>query len=162
MNVFFCTASRKQLKVKVNSRITSTKIIENVNINIKKTICAETARKLLRKAGYHGRVARKKPCISLVNRQKRIEFAHNYINKSPKFWRQVIFSDESKFCIFGIKGRQIVWRKSGTGLEKKNLVGTVKHGEWSSITAEETDKLARSMPNRLSEVLKQRGYPTKY
>ncbi len=51
--------------VKVNPRITSTKIIENVNITIKKTICAETARKILRKAGYHGRVARKKPYISL-------------------------------------------------------------------------------------------------
>lgn len=266
--------------VKVNPRITSSKIVENVNQAFKKCICAETARKILRKAGYRGRVARRKPFISLVNRRKRIEFAHNYISKPPEFWKQVIFSDESKFCIFGIKGRQMVWRKPGTALDKQNLVGTVKHGgggvmvwgcmaasgvgqlqfiestmdkwgylnilkhnlkqsaeqlnlsttfwfqqdndpkhtsevvrlwllynaprqlktppqspdlnpiehlwdllekrirqhtitskeilrnvmqaEWAKITVEDTEKLVNSMPNRLSEVLKHRGYPTKY
>lgn len=265
---------------KTNPRTTSTKIVENVQQTFNKKICAETARKILHKAGYHGRVARKKPYISHVNRRKRIEFANAYINKSPEFWKQVIFSDESKYCIFGIKGRQIVWRKPGTALEKQNLVGTVKHGgggimvwgcmaaagvgklsfiestmdrwgylnilkqnlkqsaenlglsstfwfqqdndpkhtaevvrlwllynaprqlktppqspdlnpiehlwdllekkirqhvitskeslrnvlqtEWEKITTEETEKLVYSMPNRLAEVLKLRGYPTRY
>lgn len=111
-----------------NPRITSTKIVENIKTMFKKSICAETARKILHRAGFHGRVARRKPYISVINRQKRIAFANTFINKPPEFWKQIIFSDESKFCIFGIKGRQIVWRKSGTELEKQNLVGTVKHG----------------------------------
>lgn len=100
-----------------------------MNEDFKKRICAETARKILRKAGYHGRVARRKSYVSKVNRQKRIEFAHRYINMPPEFWKRVIFPDESKFCIFGIKGRQIVWRKSGTALENRNIVGRVKHSD---------------------------------
>ncbi|GFX40025.1 transposable element Tcb1 transposase [Trichonephila clavipes] len=57
-----------------------------------------------------------------------LDFANEYVNKPPQFWGKVLFSDESKFCIFGIKGRKLVWRKLGTALEKENLVPTVKHG----------------------------------
>ncbi|GFV63279.1 hypothetical protein TNCV_1520981 [Trichonephila clavipes] len=79
-------------------------------------------------AGYHGRVAHKKPRISAVYRQKRLDFANEHVNKPPQFWEKVLFSDESKFFIFGIKGRKLVWRKQGTTLEKGNLVRTIKHG----------------------------------
>ncbi|GFT59203.1 transposable element Tcb1 transposase [Trichonephila clavipes] len=85
-------------------------------------------RKILKKAGYHGRVAHKKPHISAVNRQKRLDFANEDVNQPPQFWEKVLFSDESKFCIFGIKGRKLVWRKQGKALEKENLVPKVKHG----------------------------------
>ena len=51
-----------------------------------------------------------------------------YVNKPSEFWERVLFSDESKFCIFGIKGKKLVWRKTGTAFNKENLVPTVKHG----------------------------------
>ncbi|GFV84509.1 transposable element Tc1 transposase [Trichonephila clavipes] len=75
-----------------------------------------------KEAGYHGRVAHKKPHISAMNRQKRLDFANEHVNKSPQFWEKVLFSDESKFCIFGIKGRKLVWRKQGTALEKERIL----------------------------------------
>ncbi|GFY17930.1 transposable element Tc1 transposase [Trichonephila clavipes] len=68
------------------------------------------------------------PHISAVNRQKRLDFANEHVNKLPQFWGKVLFSDESKFCIFCIKWRKLVWRKQGTALEKENLVPTVKYG----------------------------------
>ncbi|GFX84302.1 transposable element Tcb1 transposase [Trichonephila clavipes] len=55
------------------------------------------------------------------------DFAKEHVSKPPQFWGKVLFSDESKFCIFGIKGRKLVRRKQGTALEKENLVPTVKH-----------------------------------
>ena len=58
---------------------------------------------------------------------KRIEFAKMRLNLNDGFWKNVLFSDESKFCIFGIKGRQLVWSKSGEDLKKENLYPTVKH-----------------------------------
>ncbi|GFU17207.1 transposable element Tc1 transposase [Trichonephila clavipes] len=60
--------------------------------------------------------------------QKRLDFANEHINEPPQFWEKVLFSDESKFCIFGIKGRKLVWRKQGTAFEKENIVPTVKYG----------------------------------
>ncbi|GFU70191.1 transposable element Tcb1 transposase [Trichonephila clavipes] len=96
--------------------------------DLKKALHEDTIRKILKKAGCHGRVARKKPHTSAVNRQKLLDFANEHVNKPPQFWEKVLFSDESKFCMFGIKGRKLVWRKQGTALEKENLVPTVKHG----------------------------------
>jgi hypothetical protein len=54
------------------------------------------------------------------------------VNKPIDFWKTVLFSDESKFNIFGSDGRQYVWRKKKTKGEKKldpkNVIPTVKHG----------------------------------
>ena len=45
-----------------------------------------------------------------------------------EFWKQVLWSDESKFDLFGHKQRQRVWTKTGEKLLEKNLQKTVKHG----------------------------------
>ncbi|GFW09581.1 transposable element Tc1 transposase [Trichonephila clavipes] len=102
----------------------ASQIANDIRERFKKTLHEDTIRKILKKAGYHGRVARKKTHISAVNRQKRLDFVNEHANKPPQFWEKVLFSDESKFCIFGIKGRKLVWRKQGT----ENLVHTVKYG----------------------------------
>ncbi|KAK7576331.1 hypothetical protein V9T40_001250 [Parthenolecanium corni] len=92
------------------------------------TVHPETIRILLRSAGLHGRSPRKKPFISEVNRVKRLKFAKEYVNKPSSFWQTVIFSDESKFNLFGSDGRGYVWRKKNSELEAKNLLPTVKFG----------------------------------
>ncbi|GFW24664.1 transposable element Tcb1 transposase [Trichonephila clavipes] len=113
----------------LNPRLSASQIANDIRERFKKHfMCEDIIRKILKKAGYHGRVAHKKPPISAVKRQKRLDFANEHVNKPPQFWEKVLFSDESKFCIFGIKGRKLVWRKQGTALEKENLVPTVKYG----------------------------------
>ena len=87
----------------------------------------KTHTEILKKAHYHGRLARRKPCISYAKKQKRLTFANEWINKSSQFWEKVIFSDENKFCIFGFERRKLLWRKQGTAFKKQNLVSTVKH-----------------------------------
>ncbi|GFT64703.1 transposable element Tc1 transposase [Trichonephila clavipes] len=114
--------------IRLNPRLCASQIANDIRERFKKTLHEDTKRKILKKAGYHGRVARKKPHISAVNRQKRLDFTNEHVKKPLQFWGKVLFSDESKFCIFGIKGRKLVWRKQGTALEKENLVPTVKHG----------------------------------
>ncbi|GFT90942.1 transposable element Tcb1 transposase [Trichonephila clavipes] len=93
-----------------------------------RSVSAETVRNVIRHAGYSSRVARKKPFISLQNQKKRLEFAKAHQLKTDNFWKKVIFSDESKFNIFGSDGRRTVWRKPNTALDPKNLHPTVKHG----------------------------------
>ena len=39
-----------------------------------------------------------------------------------------VISNESKFCIFGIKRRKLVRRKQARAFEKQYLVSTIKHG----------------------------------
>ncbi|GFW18310.1 transposable element Tc1 transposase [Trichonephila clavipes] len=97
-------------------------------------------------AGYHSRLVRKKPYISMTNRLKRIAFENDHIHKPLEFWRTVIFSDEGKFCIFDIKGCKLVWRKPCTALQKEHLVPTVKHGGggfifWGCMVSNDVGKL---------------------
>ncbi|GFT31389.1 transposable element Tc1 transposase [Trichonephila clavipes] len=96
-----------------------------------RSVSAETVRRVLRKAGYNGRVARKKPLIGKRNRVKRLKFAKEHILKPQQFWNEVIFSDESKFNIFGSDGRRMVWRKHNTSHHPKHTIPTVKHGDGS-------------------------------
>lgn len=80
------------------------------------SVSAQTIRNVLHSEGIYGRTARRKPLISERNRLKRLAFANEYINKPLSFWHSVIFSDESKFNLFGSDGRQYVWRKANTAL----------------------------------------------
>ncbi|GFX36647.1 transposable element Tc1 transposase [Trichonephila clavipes] len=48
-----------------------------------------------------------------------------------QFWNEVIFSDESKFNIFGSDGRHMVWHKPNTSYHPKHTIPTVKHGAGS-------------------------------
>ncbi|GFS39013.1 transposable element Tc1 transposase [Trichonephila inaurata madagascariensis] len=72
-------------------------------------------------------MVRRKPYFSMTNRLQRKAFEKEHTHKPPKFWRAVTFSDGSKFCIFGIKDRKLVWRKPCTALQKEHLVPTLKH-----------------------------------
>ncbi|GFV64687.1 transposable element Tc1 transposase [Trichonephila clavipes] len=102
--------------VKKNPCLTATQIAIDIQEKFNKNIWEDTARKSLKKAGYRSRVVPRKPYISMINRLKRIAFTKDHIHKPLEFWRIVIFYDEGNFCIFGIKGRKLVWRKPCTAL----------------------------------------------
>lgn len=114
--------------VKVNPRLSSSKLAEEVQQKYNKDVSAETVRSFLRKHGFHARVPRKKPFINELNRRRRIAFAKKYRNHSINFWKTVIFADESKFNIHGSDGRDLVWRQQNTELNPIYMRGTVKHG----------------------------------
>ena len=90
-------------------------------------------RNFLRNKEYHGRVARKKYFVSEANRKKRLEFAKQHINKPMQYWNRIIFSDESKFEVFGTTRHFKVWRKKNTEYRKENLRPTVKYGGGSVL-----------------------------
>lgn len=92
------------------------------------TVCSETVRNMIHKYGYKAYNQRKKPQISAINRRRRLEFAKKYLNHPPEFWERVLFTDESKFNLFGSDGRVKVWRNPGEGLNPKYTIKTVKYG----------------------------------
>ncbi|GFU42817.1 transposable element Tcb1 transposase [Trichonephila clavipes] len=122
-------AKRKVLKdIKIAPKLSVVKLAAETSRIMGRSVSAETERNVIRHAGYSSLVARKKPFISLQNQKKRLEFAKTHQLKTDNFWKKVIFSDESKFNIFGSYGRRTVWRKPNTALDPKNLRSTVKHG----------------------------------
>ncbi|GFX15301.1 transposable element Tc1 transposase [Trichonephila clavipes] len=115
-------------QVKIEPKISAPKSAASTSNTLGQSVSAETVRRVLRKVGCNGRVARKKPLIGKRNRVKRLKFAKEHILKPQQFWNEVIFSDESKFNIFGSDGRRMVWRKPNTSHHSKHTIPTVKHG----------------------------------
>ena len=59
----------------------------------------------------HMRLRKMKPCPKLLPRHKkqRIQFAKEMLREEEEFWRQVIFSDEKRFCLDGPDGNRFYW-----------------------------------------------------
>lgn len=114
--------------VKQNPAESAVKIAEAISESSRKTVSASTIRRALHANGLHGRVPRKKPYISKVNQKRRLDYAKKYKDKDITFWKNVVFSDESKFEIFGKKKLVKIWRSKNQELAEKNMIATVKHG----------------------------------
>lgn len=88
-------------------------------------ISTSTARRVLHKYDYFGRVGTRKPFVSEVNRKKRLKWSRERANWDEE-WNTVIWSDESKFLLFQSDGKRWVWRRPHEKYDVDCLVPTVK------------------------------------
>ena len=51
-----------------------------------------------------------------------------YENKDMDFWKRILWSDESKFNLFGTDGKVMVWREPREEFQPACTVPTVEHG----------------------------------
>ena len=64
-----------------------------------------------------------------------------------EYWKNVLWTDETKIELFRHNEKRYVWRKSNAAFKEKNLVPTVKHGGgrimvWGCFAATGTGGLA--------------------
>lgn len=93
----------------------------NTGVSVHRTTISCTPHR----AGLYGRVARKKPLLSVKHKKAHFEFAKKHVNDPLNVWRKVIWSDETKIELIGRKGKCYVWWQPNTSHHPKN---TVKHG----------------------------------
>nr|KAG5690076.1 hypothetical protein BaRGS_016384 [Batillaria attramentaria] len=58
-------------------------------------------------------VASRGPVLTVRHRQARLQWAQGHLNWNNVRWQNVLFSDESRFCIDHADGRVRVWRRRG-------------------------------------------------
>ncbi len=102
-------------------KLTAPKIATELHTKTNQDILSQTIRRIIKSNGCNSRAARNKPLISPINKRKRLEFALKNMHAPDNFWADVIFTDESKFNIFGSDGNVKVWWKPNTELEWKNF-----------------------------------------
>lgn len=90
--------------VKKNPRISSKGIVKSLNVKVSE----RTVKRELNNMSLFGRVAAKKPFLSNKNKVSRLKWANTYLKFSNEDWAKVIWSDESRFKIFGSDGRKYV------------------------------------------------------
>jgi thermostable 8-oxoguanine DNA glycosylase len=83
------------------------KLKNDYNLNLS----AQAIRDALKRNGMRSRIRRKKPLLNANHKQKRLQFARKTKNWSVRDWERVIWSDETKFNVFGTEGRQYCWKE---------------------------------------------------
>ena len=116
-----------QRKIKLDRRKSALTVKAEIEKELGVFVHANTIRNRLHEIGLYSRVARKKPQVSKINRGKRITYAKMMMEKPYDYWKHVLWSDESKFNLFGSDGKIIVWRSTIEEYDSKCTVPTVKH-----------------------------------
>ncbi|KAL2099419.1 hypothetical protein ACEWY4_005899 [Coilia grayii] len=93
-----------------------------------KSVSLSTVKRVLYRHGLKGHSARRKPLLQMKHKKARLEFANAHRGKDVNFWRRVLWSDETKFELFGHNDHCYVWRNKGEACKPENTKPTVKHG----------------------------------
>ena len=122
-----------------NRRKSSRKIAQDFVNTTNQEISASYVRKILFSSGLKARRPAKKPLLKKDHILQRMEFAKSVKLWGIIEWSNVIFSDESKFCLDGSDGQKFVRRRSGEKYRPDLVDGRLKFGRgsimvWAFIT----------------------------
>ena len=115
-----------QRKIKVDRRKSALSVKSELKIELCLTISESTIRRRLYKVGFNGRVTTKKPYVSKDNRVKRLHYTKTYLDKPLGYWNEVLWSDKTKFNLFGPDGKVMIWRTTKEEVDPKF---NVQHGD---------------------------------
>ena len=102
-------------------------------------VSCSTIRRTLKRSGMKAYTKKKKPWLSTLHRVSRVKHCRWWKDFSKTQWKQIIWSDESKFNVFGSDGRSYCWKRPDERLLDHHVRPTVKHGGgslmvWGCIT----------------------------
>lgn len=147
---FITESDRRYLKLCAlrNRRKTLDVLTEDFNLGRKNPISKSVVNRSLHSWGIIGRVACRKPLLSARNVRKRLLFAKEHVKWSKKKWGKVLFTDESKFDLFGSNRRMYVRRMANERFVNSCLTPTMKHGGgnimiWGGICTKGVTRLKR-------------------
>ncbi|CAB5376299.1 unnamed protein product [Rhizophagus irregularis] len=92
-----------------------------------KRLFIKIVRKYLHNEGLGNYTAQKKPLLIRKQRKNRLRWSKDKKNWQEE-WKQVVWSDESRFALFESDGRVRVWRRAGDAYNKDCIQPTVKFG----------------------------------
>ncbi|XP_072392409.1 uncharacterized protein [Diabrotica undecimpunctata] len=74
-------------------------------------ISCETVRQRLKEGNLVNRIPARGPALTVAHRRKRLEFVRNHIHWLEAGWNRVLFTDESRFCLYNCDRRIRVYRR---------------------------------------------------
>ncbi len=96
--------------VRDDRKATITQITTRNNQGMQNTISERTTRRTLKQMGSSSRRPHRVPLLSDKNRKRRLQFTQAHQNWTIEDWKNVAWSDESRFLLRHSDGRVRIWR----------------------------------------------------
>ncbi len=111
--------------VRDDRKATVTIITTRYNQSMQNTISEWTT---LKQMGYSSRRPQQVPLLSAKNRKRRLQFTQGHQNCTIEDWKNIAWSDESRFLQRHSDGRVRIWCKEHESMDPSCLVSTVQAG----------------------------------
>ncbi len=112
--------------VRNDSKATVTQITTLFHQGMQNTISERTTRRTLKQMGYSSRRPHRVPLLSAKNRKWRLQFTQAHQNWTIEDWKNVAWSDKSRFLLQHSDGRVRIWCKEHESMDPSCLVSTVQ------------------------------------
>ncbi len=109
-------------------KATVTQITTRYNQDMQNTISEHTTRRTLKQMGYCSRRPHRVPLLSAKNRKRRPHFTQAYQNWTIEDWKNVAWSDESRFLLRYSDDRVSIWCKEHENMDPSCLLSVVQAG----------------------------------
>ncbi len=114
--------------VRDDRKATVTQITTRYNQVMQNTISERTTRRTLKQMGSSSRRPHRVPLLSAKNRKRRLPFSQAHQNWTIEDWKNVAWSDESRFLLWHSDGRVRIWHIEHESMDSSCLVSTVHAG----------------------------------
>ncbi len=95
--------------VRDDRKATVTQITTCYNQGMQNIISEHTTRQTLKQMVYSSRRPHRVPLLSAKNRKRRLQFSQAHQNWTIEDWKNVAWSDESRFLLRHLDGRVRIW-----------------------------------------------------
>ncbi len=109
-------------------KTTVTQINTRYNQGMQNTISEHTTHRTLKQMGYSSRRPHRVLLLSAKNRTRNLQFTQAQQNWTIEDWKNVAWSDESRFLLQHSDGRVRIWLKEHESMAPSCLVSTVQAG----------------------------------
>ncbi len=109
--------------VRDDRKATVTQKTTRYNQGMQNSISERTTRRTLKQMGYSSRRPHRVPLLSAKNRKQRLQFAQAHQNWTIEDWKNIAWSDESRFLLWHWVR---IWRKEHESMDPSCLVSTVQ------------------------------------
>ena len=103
-------------------------IMAQYNSDLQNGISEHTTRWSLSWMGYCSRRPHWVPLLSVKNKKKRLQWAHDHDYWTIEEWKSISWSDKSQFLLHHADGRVRIWCKQHESMDPTCLVSTVQAG----------------------------------
>ena len=96
-----------------NRRLSATILQDRFRVRFRRDFSVQTIRNRLHAVNLQARMAARKPTMTALHQVHLLCWCRQHRPWNLRSWRNVVFSDESRFCLLDLDVRVKVWRRPG-------------------------------------------------